>query len=114
MEVGIRTAEVEIPRLGRVTIRELGGLEFIEFQERATSENATRAQQWRALCDLLGANIGREDLHAYPMETVLALQREVYALSKVDAPELEDIPEGHEYETHAEAAAQDFIAPPPG
>lgn len=107
---------VEIPDVGPVRIRAVTGLEAVAFGEE--NESLTMAsEKYRSLCDFLGRAIEEPDdvtVSDLSGDAVLALQKAVFSLSKIDAPALEDIPEGQEYVSHVEDLAEGFTGTPEG
>lgn len=111
-----------VPRLGIVQLRELSGVELGLFMQRARraalvedvdlrEEKATAAACW-ALTKALDTNPEVIDPAKVPLEAFVMLQREAFRLSKIDAPELENLNPGETYETYAEEAAENFSETP--
>lgn len=106
----LRREKYEIPRIGWVEIREMSGREALQYdREHQAAEDSVA--EWDVLCSWLARLVTDPeglDVGELPVECVLALQRGMFAVSKIDAPHLEQLKEGEEYVSHVEDTAEDF------
>ena len=107
--------ETEIPRVGRIVVREFSWAEMLAHD--AGIKEAEADEKIQALARGLAPAVvepeelrealanGAEDLN---LAIVNDVTRKVYRINKIDAPWLEEIPEGSEHVPHVEDAAEDF------
>ena len=108
-----RSKEIEIERIGKFKIFEIGAHSLFQFTDATAGESTSAADQLRALAELLAPHIEAtpsidvECLLLAPLDLLYELRNVIFDFSKIDRTD-EEIPEGHEHVSHVENEVQSF------